>query len=72
LELQGLVKKKQRTFFVGYCRHCAEQLLNNDSFVAFADKTLAHYDCMVEDDKQQTINKGVQNANGRKEEVPLF
>lgn len=47
-----MVKKKQRTFFVGYCRHCAEQLLNNDSFVAFADKTLAHYDCMVDYDKQ--------------------
>ena len=41
--------KKAKSFMVGDSKHCKKQLFSNDSFIAFYDKTLAHYTCVVED-----------------------
>ncbi len=42
---------------IGPCKYCKKDMVNTESFVAFADKTKAHYDCMkAEDEKQQQAN----------------
>jgi hypothetical protein len=42
---------------IGPCKYCKKDMVNTDSFVAFMDKTKAHYDCMkAEDEKQQQAN----------------
>ena len=39
---------------VGLCKYCSEIISNTDSFVVFATKEPAHYQCMkLEDEKQQ-------------------
>ncbi len=38
---------------IGQCKYCKKDMVNTESFVAFADKTKAHYSCMVEEDKKQ-------------------
>ena len=43
--------------------------MNTDSFVSFADKKSAHFDCYKQNTKQQEEK---HYANGRKEEVFLF
>jgi len=43
--------------------------MNTDSFVSFADKKSAHFDCYKQDTEQQQENN---YANGRKEEIQLF
>ena len=42
---------------IGKCRYCNNDMVNTDSFVAFADKTKAHYECMKKDAYKQLINK---------------
>ena len=42
---------------IGKCRYCNKNMINTDSFVAFADKTKAHYQCMKEDDNQRALDK---------------
>ena len=42
---------------IGPCKYCKKDMVNTESFVAFMDKTKAHYDCMkAEDEKQQQAN----------------
>ena len=38
---------------IGPCKYCKKDMVNTESFVAFMDKTKAHYSCMVEEDKKQ-------------------
>ena len=38
---------------VGKCRHCTKDVWSDTSFVAFADKTYAHYICMKQDDEKR-------------------
>ena len=36
---------------IGPCKYCKKDMVNTESFVAFADKTKAHYECMKKDDE---------------------
>jgi len=50
-------KPRQIVIDIGPCRYCKKDMVNTESFVAFADKTKAHYNCMkAEDEKQQQAN----------------
>ena len=42
------VKPTQYIINIGPCRYCKEEMENTESFVAFLDKTKAHYNCMRE------------------------
>jgi len=42
---------------IGKCRYCLAEMNNQESFVAFADKTKAHYQCMKDDDEQRALDK---------------
>ena len=42
---------------IGKCRYCSAEMNNQESFVAFADKTKAHYQCMKDDDEQRALDK---------------
>ena len=42
---------------IGKCRYCQKEMINTESFVAFADKTKAHYECMKKDDYKKIIEK---------------
>ena len=44
------------SILVGKCRHCTKDVWSDTSFVAFADKTYAHYDCMKKDDDERQCN----------------
>ena len=42
---------------IGPCKYCKKDMVNTESFVAFYDKSKAHYECMkAEDAKQQQAN----------------
>ena len=41
-----------KVFDVGICRYCKKSMTSDDSFVAFADKTKAHYQYMKADDER--------------------
>ena len=43
---------------IGPCRYCKKDMVNTESFVAFADKTKAHYECMKKDDE---LREGMLN-----------
>ena len=46
--------KKNIVTNVGPCKYCNVMISNTDSFVVFATKEPAHYQCMkLEDEKQQ-------------------
>lgn len=47
-------KPKEVIIDIGKCKYCKAEMNNQESFVAFADKTKAHYTCMKKDDEQQT------------------
>ena len=50
-------KPPQIVIDIGPCKYCKKDMVNTESFVAFADKTKAHYSCMkAEDEKQQQAN----------------
>ena len=51
------VKSKTIIIDIGKCRYCNKDMTNQESFVAFADKTKAHYQCMKEDDEQRSLDK---------------
>lgn len=51
------VKSKTIIIDIGKCRYCNKEMTNQESFVAFADKTKAHYQCMKEDDEQRSLDK---------------
>ena len=42
---------------IGKCRYCSAEMTNQESFVAFADKTKAHYQCMKSDDEKRAEDK---------------
>ena len=42
---------------IGKCRYCSAEMNNQESFVAFLDKTKAHYQCMKDDDEQRALDK---------------
>jgi len=42
---------------IGKCRYCNKDMDNQEIFVAFADKTKAHYSCMKSDDEQRALDK---------------
>ena len=49
-------KKYVPSMSVGNCRYCKKLIYSDESFVAFADKTYAHYDCMKKDDDERQCN----------------
>lgn len=46
-------KKYVPSMSVGNCRYCKKLIYSDESFVAFADKTYAHYICMKQDDEKR-------------------
>ena len=54
------VKSKTIIIDIGKCRYCNKDMTNQESFVAFADKTKAHYQCMKEDDEQRSLDKTIE------------
>ena len=51
--------KAQSIRTVGPCRYCKAEITNDMSFVIFATKEPAHYDCMKKDDGQQQVEKNL-------------
>ena len=46
---------------IGPCRYCKKDMVNTESFVAFVDKTKAHYECMKKDDElRNAIRKKIE------------
>ena len=39
---------------IGPCKYCKNEMENTESFVAFIDKTKAHYQCMKDDDAKRS------------------
>ena len=44
------IKPKVIIVNIGKCKYCSKEMTNQESFVAFANHTKAHYKCMKEDD----------------------
>ena len=42
---------------IGKCRYCSAEMNNQERFVAFLDKTKAHYQCMKDEDEQRALDK---------------
>ena len=42
---------------IGPCKYCKKDMVNTESFVAFADGTKAHYECMRLDDAKRAEDK---------------
>jgi|TARA_R100000458_G_C8165749_1_gene168114 hypothetical protein len=51
------VKSTTLVLSIGKCRYCNKEMDNTESFVAFADKTKAHYECMRLDDAKRAEDK---------------
>tara|TARA_R100000664_G_C2752038_1_gene139328 strand:+ start:490 stop:672 length:183 start_codon:yes stop_codon:yes gene_type:complete len=51
------VRSKTIIIDIGKCRYCNKDMTNQESFVAFADKTKAHYQCMKDDDAKRSEDK---------------
>jgi len=46
---------------IGPCKYCKKDMTNQESFVAFVDKTKAHYECMKKDDElRDAIRKKIE------------
>ena len=41
-----MTKKKFRLQHVGFCKSCAVEIINTDSFVIYADRKCQHVNCM--------------------------
>tara|TARA_B100000214_G_scaffold304106_1_gene234864 strand:+ start:647 stop:838 length:192 start_codon:yes stop_codon:yes gene_type:complete len=39
--------------YIAQCRYCKKDVSSQQSFVAFASKDYAHYQCMKEEDEKQ-------------------
>jgi len=50
-------KPTQTVLNIGPCKYCKKDMVNTESFVAFADKTKAHYECMRLDDAKRAEDK---------------
>jgi len=44
-------KPKQIVMDIGKCMYCQENMINTESFVVFATKEKAHYQCMKKHDE---------------------
>ena len=51
------VRSKTIIIDIGKCRYCNKDMTNQESFVAFDDKTKAHYQCMKDDDAKRSEDK---------------
>jgi len=56
------VKPVQYVMNIGPCRYCKKEMENTESFVAFADKTKAHYKCLSEDDAKRAEDRTYENG----------
>nr|BAR34730.1 hypothetical protein [uncultured Mediterranean phage uvMED] len=55
-------KPKQIVMDIGKCIYCKNDMVNTESFVVFADKTKAHYQCMKKDDELRNAKlKEIEN-----------
>ena len=43
--------------YIATCKYCKVDVSSQQSFVAFVDKTYAHYQCMKDDDEKKTHPK---------------
>jgi len=50
-------KPPQTVLNIGPCKYCKKDMVNTESFVAFADGTKAHYECMRLDDAKRAEDK---------------
>tara|TARA_R100001463_G_scaffold58369_1_gene110661 strand:- start:153 stop:338 length:186 start_codon:yes stop_codon:yes gene_type:complete len=50
-------KPPQILINIGPCKYCKKDMVNTESFVAFADGTKAHYECMRLDDAKRAEDK---------------
>ena len=50
-------KPPQIIIDIGPCKYCKKDMVNTESFVAFADGTKAHYECMRLDDAKRAEDK---------------
>jgi hypothetical protein len=48
---------------IGPCKYCGKNMVNTESFVAFADKTKGHYKCMKEDDLKRSKSTNFSDSN---------
>jgi len=53
--------KAQKIRTVGPCRYCKAEITNDMSFVIFATKEPAHYDCMKVINKQEIVEEKSEN-----------
>tara|TARA_X000000950_G_scaffold43136_2_gene48238 strand:+ start:25 stop:237 length:213 start_codon:yes stop_codon:yes gene_type:complete len=63
-------KPKQIVMDIGKCIYCKNDMVNTESFVVFATKEKAHYQCMKKDDElkqkiTQKIEKDINNLVGK-------
>ncbi len=47
------VKLEDLDVYIADCRYCKKQITRHQSFVAFASKDYAHYQCMKDEDIKQ-------------------
>ena len=50
------IKPKVIIVNIGKCKYCYKEMTNQESFVAFANHTKAHYLCMKKDDLKPKTN----------------
>jgi len=53
-----LWKKPTTVMFVDYCKVCQKEITNDQSFLAFLNKTYSHFDC----DRSDYIKQQEKNA----------
>lgn len=51
-----MAKKKFRLQHVGFCKSCAKEIVNSDSFVIFADRSCQHTNCYVASETLRQAN----------------
>ena len=48
---------------IGPCKYCGKDMVNTESFVAFADKSKGHYECMKKDDEKRSESSNFNDSN---------
>ena len=59
------VKPAQIVIDIGPCKYCKKDMINTESFVAFADKTKAHYLCMKKMTKKTGLGGRISSEDKR-------
>ena len=49
--------------YIAPCKYCKVDVSSQQSFVAFVDKTYAHYQCMKDDDEKKHTQKAKRLDN---------